>query len=382
MDFSAQDVEIFSDLLGIIYETVINAGKWPEALEGVCRFTGASASRIYWRDASNAAAQTIYSWGFDPKFLEFYLHGYVSLNPLYPASVFINPGEVFSSRDLVPPEEFQASRFFKEWVAPQGFFDAAIFNIQRYQASAAAFTVITGRDYGFVDDRLRHRLQLLAPHLQRAAIIGRELDRRSLHSHSLEAALNEVSAGVFILDAGGRTVWTNLAGAAMLEKGDVVRDAPRFRLADANANQRLRQGLAFSTDDLNPVAAPQPALIKTSDAQGATWTGCLMRLPAQSPTRQAFQQVGPEAQAALFLRQADVVPASGLEICARLYGLTPAELRVLNAAVEIDTVAEIANNLGVSANTVKKQLSAIFTKMGVSRRAALVKAVMAAQNAA
>jgi DNA-binding CsgD family transcriptional regulator len=382
MNFSERDMEEFSDLVGLIYETVIDDAKWPEALSGVCRFVGAAASRIYWRDASNAAAQTIYSWGFDPRFLEVYRQGYVSLNPLYPASVFINPGEVFSSRDLVPPDEFQASRFFKEWVAPQGFFDAAIFNIQRYQASAAAFTVITGRDYGLVDDRLRQRLQLLAPHLQRAAIIGRELDRRFLHAQSLEAALNQVEAGVFILDAAGRAVWTNHVGAAMLEKGDVVRDAPRFSLANAGANQRLREGLACSADAPGPSAPQQPALIKTADAQGAAWTGCLMRLPAHSPTRQAFQQVGPAAQAALFLRPADVVPASGLEACARLYGLTPAELRVLNAAVEIDTVAKIADTLGVSANTVKKQLSAIFAKMGVSRRAALVKAVMAAQNAA
>jgi DNA-binding CsgD family transcriptional regulator len=382
MNFSDRDVEDFSNLVGLIYETVIDDTRWPETLEGVCRFVGASASRIYWRDASNAEAQTIYSWGFKPEFLEIYRRGYVALNPLYPASVFINPGEVFSSQDLVPPDEFQSSRFFREWVAPQGFFDAAIFNIQRYQASAAAFTVITGRDYGAVDARLRQRLQLLAPHLQRAALIGRELDRRGLHAQSLEAALNRVEAGVFILDAAGRAVWVNHVGEAMLEKGDVVRDAQRFILADAAANQRLREGLVASLDSLDQGAAPQPAVIKTADAQGAAWMGCLMRLPAHSVTRQAFQQVGPAAQAALFLRPADVVPASGLEACARLYGLTRAELRVLNAALEIDTVANIADTLGVSTNTVKKQLSAVFAKMGVSRRAALVKAVMTAQSAA
>lgn len=381
MHFAEGDVEAFSDLIGLIYETVLDHGRWAEVLENVCSFVGGSASRIYWRDATNAAAETVYSWGFDPEFLDIYRRRYVSLNPLYPASVFIDPGQIFSTQNLVPPEEFQASRFFREWVSPQGFFDAAIFNIQRYQASAAAFTVITGRDYGAVDDRLRYRLKLLVPHLQRAALIGRELGQRSLHALSLEVALNRMEAGVFILDRAGRAVWANDAGATMMTKGDVVKDsAARLSLAHPGADHLLKAGLSLPDDGQDEVPQQQ-ALIKMKDSEGAAWAGCLMRLPAHSATLKAFQQVGPSAHAALFLRPADVVPMSRLETCARLYGLTPAEVRVLNAAVDLDTVSKIAANLGVSTNTVKKQLSAVFDKMGVSRRTALVKAVMSVESA-
>jgi DNA-binding CsgD family transcriptional regulator len=82
----------------------------------------------------------------------------------------------------------------------------------------------------------------------------------------------------------------------------------------------------------------------------------------------------------LFIRPAEVVPTSGIEACARRYGLTAAEVKVLNAVLEIDTVSDIAKSLGISANTVKKHLSALFEKTGASRRAALVKAVMAATH--
>lgn len=383
MEFSEHDVEELSDLIGQIYETVLDSATWATVLEKVCRFVGASASRIYWRDACNAEAETIYSWGFQPQFLDVYRRNYVSLNPLYPASVFINPGEIFSSQDLVPSHEFQASRFFKEWVAPQGFFDAAIFNIQRYQTSAAAFTVITGRDYGAVDDAMRYRLTLLAPHLQRAVLIGRELGKRDLQSQSLEGALNLVEAGVFILDGEGRAVWSNHAGTALLTKGDVVRaSAPRLTLGSPDANHALRIGLSGSPGRSDPMSPREQAVIKMVDVHGATWTGCLMRLPAHSATQSAFQEVGPSARAALFIRPAEVVPTSGIEACARQYGLTPAEVRVLNAVMEIDTVSDIAAGLGISTNTVKKHLSALFEKTGVSRRAALVKTVMAATHSA
>jgi DNA-binding CsgD family transcriptional regulator/PAS domain-containing protein len=381
MDFSAQDVEEFSDLVGLIYETVIDDTAWLRVLERVCGFVSGAASRIYWRDATNSNAETVYSWGFEPRFLDIYRERYVALNPLFPASIFIEPGEVFSSRDLVPADEFQSSRFFREWVSPQGFFDAAIFNIQRYQASAAAFTVITGKDYGAVDDRLRFRLKLLAPHLQRAAMIGREIGRRRQVAQSLEAALDRVEAGVFILDKGGRTVWANRSAGGMLHTGELVlEDEPRLRLASPEANKRLREGLVAAERAASELPDQQSAFIRMTDRAGTEWTGCLMYLPPQTPTRNAFQQIGPAATAALFIRPAELVPATGIEVSAKLHGLTPAEVRVLHAALETDTVAGMADRLGVSVNTVKKHLSSIFAKTGVSRRTALVKMVMAAQT--
>lgn len=379
--FSEDEVAEISDIIGLIYEAVIDETVWPRILERVCCHLGGAASRIYWRDASNGKGQTVYSWGIEPDFLQLYKDKYVTLNPLYPATIFIKPGEVFSSRELVPSPEFQASRFFKEWVAPQGFFDAAIFNIQRYQASAAAFTVITGRDYGLVDDRLRGRLKILAPHLQRAALISREIDTHRLHVQSLEAALDQVDAGVFILDAAGRAVWANHAAGALLARGDLVRSsAPGLSLSGPGADRLLREGLAAAPDQPEDFLRHRPALIRLTDREGGEWVACLMRLQPHSHAQTAFEQVERSAQAALFVRRADAVPASGIEAAASFYGLTPAEMRVLQAALDIDTVAGMATTLGVSANTVKKHLSAIFGKMGVSRRAGLIKAVLSAQR--
>jgi DNA-binding CsgD family transcriptional regulator len=381
MIFSEAEVNELSDVIGLIYETVLDDEIWPRVLEVVCRFVRGKASRIYWRDASRPNSETFYSWGFDPRFLENYTERYLTMNPLYPASIFIDPGEVFSSGDLVPIDEFQSSRFFREWVAPQGFFDAAIFNIQRYQASAAAFTIITGRDYGLVDHELRARLKLLAPHLQRAALISREMDRQRLRSESLDAALNQVEAGVFILDTSGRPVWTNQAASTLLARGDLIRNsAVGLGLAGPNADRLLREGLAPVSEHAENLLAPTPALIKMTDSEGIEWLGCLMPLQPQSPTQMAFDQVGRSAQAVLFVRRAEPVTASGVEAAAKLYALTPAEVRVLQATLELETVAKMADALGIARSTVKTHLASIFGKTGASRRATLVKAVMSLQR--
>ncbi|WP_237153028.1 helix-turn-helix transcriptional regulator [Oryzibacter oryziterrae] len=381
MRFSEREVHDISDVIGSIYETVVDADRWPEVVETVCRYLEGKASRIYWRDASSSKTQTFYSWGFDPDFLKVYPEKYLTMNPIYPASIFVKPGEVFASHDLVPAPEFQASRFFKEWVAPQGFLDAAIFNIERYQASAAAFTVITGQDYGPVDDKLRSRLGILAPHLQRAVLIGREMNRQSLEARSLEAALDLVEAGVFLLDHTGRVAWFNAAAADLIEKGDMVRNgASGLSLAGQQADRQLREALSTSQGEQDDLLLRRPAVIKMTDGEGGDWFGCLMRLQPHTHTQQAFEKVERSAHSAFFVRRAEVVATSGVEACAKLHGLTPGEIKVLNAVIETDTVAEIADELGLSINTVKKHLSSIFGKFGVSRRSALIKAVMAAQG--
>jgi DNA-binding CsgD family transcriptional regulator len=55
--------------------------------------------------------------------------------------------------------------------------------------------------------------------------------------------------------------------------------------------------------------------------------------------------------------------------------LTPAELRVLRAIVDVGGVPEVAASLGVAVTTIKTHLGRLFEKTGVGRQADLVKLV-------
>ena len=84
------------------------------------------------------------------------------------------------------------------------------------------------------------------------------------------------------------------------------------------------------------------------------------------------------AVAAVFVRKAEL--GSPLDVIAQTYKLTPAELRVLHAIVEIGGVPETAQALGVAETTVKTHLYRLFDKTGVSRQADLVKLVAGYSN--
>lgn len=60
-----------------------------------------------------------------------------------------------------------------------------------------------------------------------------------------------------------------------------------------------------------------------------------------------------------------------------LFGLTEAESRVAAAYLRADTVKDVAQALGISANTVKTHLAAAYQKTGCTRQAQLVRLLMA-----
>ena len=89
---------------------------------------------------------------------------------------------------------------------------------------------------------------------------------------------------------------------------------------------------------------------------------------------------GYAATAALFVRKATLEAPSPPETIARIYNLTPTELRVLLAVVEIGGVPEIAEALDIGEATVKTHLHRLFAKTETTRQAELVKLVAGFSN--
>jgi DNA-binding CsgD family transcriptional regulator len=97
-------------------------------------------------------------------------------------------------------------------------------------------------------------------------------------------------------------------------------------------------------------------------------------LPLTSGTRR-LAGVACAATSAMFVRKAAMECRSAPEVIARTYKLTPTELRVLLAIVEVGGVPEVATALGVAESTIKTHVGRLFGKTGAIRQADLVKLV-------
>ena len=62
---------------------------------------------------------------------------------------------------------------------------------------------------------------------------------------------------------------------------------------------------------------------------------------------------------------------------AQMFGLAPAQARLVAALVAGETMADYADSVGISMNTAKTQMRQIFLKTGVNRQADLIRAVAA-----
>jgi hypothetical protein len=117
--------------------------------------------------------------------------------------------------DLIPCEEFVQTRFYKEWVQPQGLVDAALVALDTSVTNFSFLALFRHRRDGLFDDEARRRMR-------RAVLIGKVIDLKKAEAASLADTLDGISAGMFLVDETGRIVHANIAGHVMINAADVL----------------------------------------------------------------------------------------------------------------------------------------------------------------
>jgi len=364
-----------SELIGGIYDAALDRALWPSVLEKTCAFVRGATSAIIAQDPVANAGQMYYSWGGNPDDERVYLEKYVRLNPAVFATMRRSKvGEVVSTATVMPLDEFYASTFYREWAAPLGYCDSVWALLERTTTAMAAISVLRHERDGLVDDDTRRRMELLVPHFFRAVSIGKVIDLHKIEAAALAGALDGISVAVLLVDIDGRVTYANATGEVMLETGKVLRRANgRMRAPDGNADRVLRGVIAAmpagdAKESVNGAAVPLKA------SNGEQFVAHV--LPLTSGLR---RQVGAKyaAVAAVFVRKAGLDLPDPVDALAESYKLTPAELRVVMAVVNLGGVPEIAPVLGMSEATVRTHLRHVFDKTGANRQADLVKLVAA-----
>jgi DNA-binding CsgD family transcriptional regulator len=264
------------------------------------------------------------------------------------------------------------TRFYKEWARPQGIVDFVSAVLDKSATSAALFGVFRYERDGIVDDEARRRMRLIAPHIRRAVLVGRVIELWSAEAATLADTLDGLSAGMCLVDATGRIVHTNPACQAILGASDFLSAVGgRLVATDEKIDQTLRQLFAAARAG-DAAIETQGIALPLRARDGTRYVAHV--LPLTSGARR-LAGAAYAATAALFIRKAATEAPSPPEIIGRTYNLTPTELRVLLAIVEVGGVPEVALALGVAETTVKSHLGRVFVKTGAGRQADLVKIV-------
>jgi DNA-binding NarL/FixJ family response regulator len=366
-------LELFSTVVEAIYDCALDPTRWQDAVPMITGLCASQVSIVAVHDYANGRSELAYHLGYDPHFVRLHEEKYTAMNPFLVALRTQPVGTVTTQAMIIDDQEFWESRFYNEWCRPQHFYDMINFKVLQTEQRVgwwAAHRLESYSRYGDADVRL---VGLLAPHVCRAMTISDALNLKTIRSEALEATLDALTSGVYLIDRLGRVIYMNQAAERQIDDGKVLhiehnRLAPFDRVALAALTSALDQAIA------DEAARPDGGFSLALPSREGTGLVATI-LPLHRGERRnlcgAFA-----AMAAIFVQDPVVVPPFPGEAFASLYGLTGSELRVLLAMAPGLSVKEAAEVLGIGETTAKTHLQHIYEKTGTSKQTGLMHLLM------
>jgi DNA-binding CsgD family transcriptional regulator/PAS domain-containing protein len=339
-------------VVGTIYDAALNPALWPDTLATIAAFVGGSAGPLNPKDLVSKFVGTEDHFGLDHadldlRYMQMHAQTGAGFDPLATQPVF-DVGQIL------------------DFPGCGGVAGAVI---ERPKKSCALRDVVPSEANNIADAEMRRRMTLVAPHARRAILIGKALDQKADEAAIFADILDSLSAGFFLIDAGGRIIHANAAGRGILGADDFLRSiGGRLVVRDKKVNQTLQRIFA-DKDDLEPdceIGGKGIALPLMAE-DGEYHIAHVLPLGPRDDA--------PGAAAAVYVTKATLETPSSAEVIRRAYQLTRTELRVLLAIVNVGGIREVATALGVADCTVKTHIRRLLEKTGAGRQTDLIKLV-------
>lgn len=357
-------------VLAGIYEAALQPGQWPAVLQHVGAQISASSAFLFSSHSATEPEAFVQTYNHAPEmakdFGEYWHTQDEWANAARRAGI-MRSGTWVVGTELVPVGRLRKTAFFNDFCKPngiEGLVGGVLFD--GTEPDGMPFTnVCWYRPAGAepFETADKERLKALVPHLQRALRIQRKI--RALAGDRADNELGALRVASLVLDRSGYIHQQNQVAARLLESlpPGCVRHG-RLRAIGEKCSPSVPDALA-ACSPANPVrlvavlAADRPQLL------GAT----LMQLP-------------PEGVAPLgnrdderFVLLVDLPRTNGYGAAAAvagLFGLSPAEVRVLGGLLEGETPTEIAAAAGTTMNTVRTQIGNLLLKTNTNRQTELL----------
>lgn len=365
----------YGDFIDLLYDTPFEPDLWVPVMERFADLLGGTSAWLSQLNMLDGSGEGLIA-RIDPAMPAVYSEYYALKNPL---SNVENPHEyirtwaprILTDEDWMPKSDLVRSEYYNDFLVPQDIHSTLMIRLATEGFVVGALNVNRPKDrgqYSGAELDIAHRLH---PHLIRAYTLSRKFAALRQLNEDLGAALDRSPHGIILLDREGRVRHVNRVGEALLSRAD---------------------GLCVSGGRLSAVqsgAARQlGALIASAaSANRAGGRGGSMALPARTRRLPLSLTVAPlsSERAGVFDNAPSIMVCvtdleAGVSLPEQrlrdLFGLTPAETRVVLTLFEGFTPQEAADSLGISFHTVRVHLGRIFEKTGVHRQTELARLMM------
>jgi DNA-binding CsgD family transcriptional regulator len=190
---------------------------------------------------------------------------------------------------------------------------------------------------------------------------------------ALKDSLDRLALGVVVIDNAAKILVANAAAEDVLRRGEGLRSARGRLVAVRPEDDRELQRIIAASQSVRGETDRLGDALPIARGEGRM---PLFVLAAPLPPRAAWQ-LGRGGRAVLLLvSDPEAKPKMPGDVLARLFGLTKAEARVATTLASGKSLEAIAEEFGVSKNTIRVQLQMILSKTGTARQAELVRLLL------
>jgi DNA-binding CsgD family transcriptional regulator/PAS domain-containing protein len=366
-------VEEFSDLVESIYAAALDPTEWERFARLLVAATESSLGGVGVLDVSTSDFVQHFGYGIPPDYFE-RVRAVRALNPMLPHTILGKPGDLMVNSLIVPEDEFVQGQFYRDFIQPLGLRDCMGVTCLRSGNRIGILVVNRRIDQPLYTEEDGQLLRLLSPHICRAMTISDVFDLRTVKSEALEATLDGLAAGVFLLDADGRLVHSNRAAERLVRLGQIltVREQRMYPLHPASREAltaALVQPHSMTETTVPPAIALQPV--------DPMLTGMIATLLPLCRAGRVLSTEPFTAHWAVFVQDPHVAQPMPGEAFGKLYNLTPAELRVALACAQGLSPEMVTEVLGIALPTVRTHLQRLFAKTNTNRHADFIRLMLA-----
>lgn len=286
------------------------------------------------------------------------------------------PGTATPSESVISRSDLLKTEWYNDFLRPQGLISGIGVTVMRERGRFVSAGLLVPLATEARQAEHTALVQRVTPHLERALKVNRQLAGADFRWQAAEQSFDRLSVGVVLVAADRTVQFANAEAERILGQEDGLwRDqVGHLRAAAPDDDQRLLAGVRSA------VAGAGPGPGAGGDRGGVL---SLRRRSGERPYSVLVGAVRPpsglfgpgEPNAILFISDRGSRQPSG-ELLAETFGLTPAESRLLQALLQGQGLTDAAARLGVSVNTAKTHLRALFEKLECSRQADLIQAVI------
>jgi DNA-binding CsgD family transcriptional regulator len=354
MSLSAFVAEDLPDLLDLLYGAALDKGEWPAFLQALLKpFDGANGV-LHFFDIPTQSTPVAYNFGVETDYLISYQEHFSSCNP-YPVQSFskLPVLQVRQATDVLSKEDAMRTEFYNDWMRPQGITpDHLGCMLQNDGKEMVLLAIAPGaKSLERKVDLYKKRFELLAPHLKRAIALSK-IRRSDPAGGTLPA---QFSCAALLISPSRVIKAVNPPAERILKDSLFLSVDPlgRLRVREADSHAAFLAAAEAVFNRREPIGGPVHCKLPFGDNRLSI---VVLRLPMTF------------AEIALVLL---IAKPNGSTSLAEVQ-FTAAESRLAKALLNGQTLADFSDHVGVSINTARKQLAALFAKTGTNRQAALV----------